>query len=148
MVCARQGRIQPAIHSIHCSGLSVSPRSWCLCGPGRCVVVTLQLPRLIMPLLTLVQGEDNSPASFEKTLSTLSTKIAQTTSRLDQQRQTTRRFKALWTLYSTLAYLFYSIVLALVLGWESWGLKEYAAIGGGPVLYELLSFRIFVNDCF
>ncbi|KAJ5833939.1 hypothetical protein N7474_002250 [Penicillium riverlandense] len=86
------------------------------------------------PLLTLVQGEDNSPASFEKTLSTLSTKIAQATARLDQQRQTTRRFKALWTLYSTLAYLFYSIVLALVLGWESWGVKEYAAIGGGPVL--------------
>jgi hypothetical protein len=68
-------------------------------------------------------------------LSTLSTKIAQSTTRLDQQRQTARRFKALWTLYSTFAYLFYSIVLALVLGWESWGVKEYAAIAGGPVLY-------------
>ncbi|KAJ5378163.1 uncharacterized protein N7496_005572 [Penicillium cataractarum] len=80
------------------------------------------------------KGEDNSPASFEKTLSTLSTKIAQATTRLDQQRQTARRFKALWTLYSTFAYLFYSIVLALVLGWESWGVKEYTAIAGGPVL--------------
>ncbi|OOQ84698.1 putative protein lunapark [Penicillium brasilianum] len=80
------------------------------------------------------KGEDNSPASFEKTLSTLSAKIAQVTTRLDQQRQTARRFKALWTLYSTFAYLFYSIVLALVLGWESWGVKEYAAIAGGPVL--------------
>ncbi|KAJ5577539.1 uncharacterized protein N7459_006503 [Penicillium hispanicum] len=78
--------------------------------------------------------KDNSPAVFEKTLSTLSTKIAEATTRLDQQRQTSRRFKALWTLYSTFAYLFYSIVLALVLGWESWGVKEYAAIGGGPVL--------------
>ncbi|KAJ6112399.1 hypothetical protein N7512_007723 [Penicillium capsulatum] len=80
------------------------------------------------------RGEDNSPASFEKTLSTLSTRIAESTTRLDQQRQTARRFKALWTLYSTFAYLFYSIVLALVLGWESWGVKEYAAIAGGPVL--------------
>ncbi|KAJ5281968.1 hypothetical protein N7478_007340 [Penicillium angulare] len=80
------------------------------------------------------KGEDNSPASFEKTLSTLSTKIAQATTRLDQQRSTSRRFKALWTLYSTFAYLFYSIILALVLGWESWGLKEYAAIAGGPVM--------------
>lgn len=83
-----------------------------------------------------VQGEDNSPASFEKTLSTLSTRIAESTTRLDQQRQTARRFKALWTLYSTFAYLFYSIILALVLGWESWGVKEYAAIAGGPVLCE------------
>ncbi|KAJ5118244.1 hypothetical protein N7448_009959 [Penicillium atrosanguineum] len=80
------------------------------------------------------KGQDDSPASFEKTLSTLSTKIAQATTRLDQQRQTSRRFKALWTLYSTFAYLFYSIVLALVLGWETWGVKEYAAIAGGPVL--------------
>ncbi|KAJ6111362.1 hypothetical protein N7523_007423 [Penicillium sp. IBT 18751x] len=80
------------------------------------------------------KGQDNSPASFEKTLSTLSTKIAQATTRLDQQRQTSRRFKALWTLYSTFAYLFYSIILALVVGWETWGVKEYAAIAGGPVL--------------
>ena len=81
--------------------------------------------------LLTVQGDENSPAVFEKTLSTLSTKIAQATTRLDQQRQRARRFKALWTLYSTFAYLFYSIVL----GWESWGVREYAAIAGGPVLY-------------
>ncbi|KAJ5771063.1 Pyrroline-5-carboxylate reductase [Penicillium nucicola] len=79
-------------------------------------------------------GDDNSAASFEKTLSTLSTKIGQATTQLDQQRQSSRRFKALWTLYSTFAYLFYSIILALILGWESWGIKEYAAIGGGPVV--------------
>ena len=90
-------------------------------------------------LLTLFQGDDNSPASFEKALSTLSAKIAEATSRLDQQRQTSRRFKALWTLYSTFAYIFYSIVLALVLGWETWGIKEYTAIVCGPILYD--SFR-------
>ncbi|KAJ5999543.1 hypothetical protein N7451_007353 [Penicillium sp. IBT 35674x] len=92
------------------------------------------------------KGDDNSAASFEKTLSTLSTKIAQTTTRLDQQRQRSRRFKALWTLYSTFAYLFYSIILALVLGWESWGVKEYAAIAGGPVLIygvRTISARLF-----
>ncbi|KAJ5301639.1 hypothetical protein PENANT_c002G04623 [Penicillium antarcticum] len=92
------------------------------------------------------KGDDNSAASFEKTLSTLSTKIAQATTRLDQQRQSSRRFKALWTLYSTFAYLFYSIILALILGWESWGVKEYAAIGGGPVLIYAVrttSSRVF-----
>ncbi|KGO66815.1 protein of unknown function DUF2296 [Penicillium italicum] len=98
------------------------------------------------PRLRPDMGDDNSAASFEKTLSTLSTKIAQTTTRLDQQRQSSRRVKALWTLYSTFAYLFYSIILALVLGWESWGIKEYAAIAGGPVLIygvRTLSSRIF-----
>ncbi|KAJ5237029.1 hypothetical protein N7489_007120 [Penicillium chrysogenum] len=92
------------------------------------------------------KGDDNSAASFEKTLSTLSTKIAEATTRLDQQRQSSRRIKALWTLYSTFAYLFYSIILALVLGWESWGIKEYAAIAGGPVLIygvRTLSSRVF-----
>ncbi|KAJ5344360.1 uncharacterized protein N7506_002725 [Penicillium brevicompactum] len=80
------------------------------------------------------KGDDNSAASFEKTLSTLSTKIAQTTARLDQQRQSSRRVKALWTLYSTFAYLFYTITITLVFGWDSWGVREYAAIAGGPVV--------------
>ncbi|KAJ5241790.1 uncharacterized protein N7469_000117 [Penicillium citrinum] len=69
------------------------------------------------------RGEDTSPAGFEKTLSTLSSKIAEATSRLDQNRSSARRFKALWTLYSTFAYLFYTIVLALVIGWETWGVR-------------------------
>ncbi|KAH1488418.1 hypothetical protein LV164_008110 [Aspergillus fumigatus] len=80
------------------------------------------------------KGEDNSPAFFEKALSALSTKITQTTSQLDLHRQHARRFKALWTLYTTFAYLLYSIILALVLGWQNWGMTEYAAIIGGPVL--------------
>ncbi|KAL4865912.1 hypothetical protein BDV12DRAFT_173721, partial [Aspergillus spectabilis] len=79
-------------------------------------------------------GEDDSPAFFEKTLSALSTKITQTTARLDLHRQHARRFKALWTLYTTFIYLSYSIILALVLGWKNWGVKEYAAIAGGPVM--------------
>jgi hypothetical protein len=81
------------------------------------------------------QAEDSSPAFFEKTLSTLSEKITRATTRLDLHRQHARRFKALWTLYTTFVYLLYSIILALVLGWQNWGVKEYAAIVGGPVVY-------------
>ncbi|KAL4778413.1 hypothetical protein BJX76DRAFT_352642 [Aspergillus varians] len=80
------------------------------------------------------KGEDDSPAFFEKTLSTLSTKITQTIARLDLHRQHARRFKALWTLYTSFIYLLYSVILALVLGWQNWGVKEYAAILGGPVI--------------
>ncbi|KAL4804100.1 hypothetical protein BDV18DRAFT_35642 [Aspergillus unguis] len=84
------------------------------------------------------KGEDNSPAEFEKTLATLSTKITQTTARLDLHRQHARRFKALWTLYTSFIYLLYSVILALVLGWENWGVKEYAAIVGGPVVIYIV----------
>ncbi|PWY79195.1 hypothetical protein BO70DRAFT_387932 [Aspergillus heteromorphus CBS 117.55] len=84
------------------------------------------------------KGDDTSPASFEKALATLSTKIARATTRLDRHRQHARRFKALWTLYTTFAYLLYSIILALVLGWQNWGISEYAAILGGPVLIYLV----------
>ncbi|KAJ0421124.1 hypothetical protein BJY00DRAFT_111985 [Aspergillus carlsbadensis] len=84
------------------------------------------------------KGEDSSPAFFEKTLSTLSDKITRATSRLDLHRQHARRFKALWTLYTTFVYLLYSIILALVLGWQNWGLKEYAAIVGGPVVIYIV----------
>lgn len=89
----------------------------------------------IYPKLThCCKGEDNSPASFEKALSNLSRKITQTANRLDSTRQQARRFKALWTLYTTFAYLLYSIILALVLGWQNWGIVEYAAVLGGPVV--------------
>ena len=81
------------------------------------------------------QGEDNSPASFERALETLSGKITRANTRLDTHRQNARRFKALWTLYTTFAYLLYSIILALVLGWQNFGVVEYAAIAGGPVVY-------------
>ncbi|KAJ9292651.1 hypothetical protein DTO271G3_8544 [Paecilomyces variotii] len=80
------------------------------------------------------KGEDNSPASFEKALSTLSTKITETSVRLDLYRQRSRRFKALWTLYTIFAYLLYSIILALVLGYQNWGPIEYGAVAGGPIV--------------
>ncbi|KAE8322645.1 hypothetical protein BDV39DRAFT_209587 [Aspergillus sergii] len=80
------------------------------------------------------KGEDNSPASFERALETLSGKITRANTRLDTHRQNARRFKALWTLYTTFAYLLYSIILALVLGWQNFGVVEYAAIAGGPIV--------------
>ncbi|KAL9129386.1 MAG: hypothetical protein Q9217_002150 [Psora testacea] len=60
------------------------------------------------------KGDDASPASFEKTLSTLSAKITKTGSKLDNLRQRSRRFNVLWTLYAGFAYLLYSIILVLV----------------------------------
>ncbi|PGH06109.1 hypothetical protein AJ80_08211 [Polytolypa hystricis UAMH7299] len=87
---------------------------------------------------TSPKGPDNSPASFEKTLSSLSAKIAQTTKRLDSKRQRARRFKALWTLYSTFTYLLVAIILTLVLGWQRWGPVEYSALSGGPVVIYIV----------
>ncbi|KAK2808478.1 hypothetical protein FQN50_004686 [Emmonsiellopsis sp. PD_5] len=88
------------------------------------------------------RGSDNSPAGFEKTLSTLSGKISRATARLDTHRQNARRYKALWTLYTTFAYLLYSIILALVLGWQHWGAVEYSAVAGGPVFIYIVRLSL------
>jgi len=82
--------------------------------------------------------DDTSPASFEKTLSALSTKIAKATSRLESCRQQSRRFKGLWTLYSSFAYILYVAIVALVVGWKNWGPIEYSAVSGGPVIVYLV----------
>jgi hypothetical protein len=84
--------------------------------------------------LTL-QGDDTSPASFERTLSLLSTKISKSSTQLDSLHQRSRRLKALWTLYTSFAYILYSIVVTLVLGWRNWGVLEYGGMIGGPLLY-------------
>ncbi|EFR05448.1 hypothetical protein MGYG_08460 [Nannizzia gypsea CBS 118893] len=80
------------------------------------------------------RGPDNSPASFEKTLAGLSEKIAQSNGSLEVHRQRARRFKALWTLYTTFAYILYALIAVLVLGWEQWGPVEYTALSGSPVV--------------
>ncbi|KAK0717254.1 hypothetical protein B0T26DRAFT_292201 [Lasiosphaeria miniovina] len=82
--------------------------------------------------------DDSSPASFEKTLSTLSTKIAATQAQLDKARATLRRVKVLSTLYLGFAYLVYTIVLLLVLGWQNMGTLEWTGVTGGPVLIYLV----------
>jgi len=97
-----------------------------------------------------VQGQDSSPASFEKSLSTLSKKIAATQTQLDSARSTSRRMRVLWTLYLSFAYLVYAIVLFLVVGFKNLGPVEWTGVAGGPVVIYLIrtavtaffSFRI------
>lgn len=84
------------------------------------------------------KSEDNSPASFEKTLSSLATKISKSQLQLDSLRQRGRRVKALWTLYTSFTYLLCFIILVLVVGWRNWSAWEYTAVSGGPLLYGLL----------
>ena len=87
------------------------------------------------PLIHLdYKGDDASPASFERALSLLSNKISKHSAHLDALRQRSRRLKGLWTLYAGFAYILYTVVLGLVLGWRNWGAKEYTAVAGGPVL--------------
>lgn len=82
--------------------------------------------------------EDSSPASFEKTLSTLSAKIATTQTQLEKTRSNSRRVKVLCTLYLGFAYLVYGIVLMLVVGWKYMGPLEWTGMAGGPVLIYLV----------
>ncbi|KAK3372058.1 hypothetical protein B0H63DRAFT_287665 [Podospora didyma] len=82
--------------------------------------------------------DDASPASFERALSTLSTKIAATQAQLDKLRATARRVKVLSTLYLGFAYLVYAIVAILVVGWQSMGPLEWTGMAGGPVVIYLV----------
>ncbi|KAK8098913.1 uncharacterized protein PG998_012154 [Apiospora kogelbergensis] len=92
------------------------------------------------------KGEDSSPASFEKTLSTLSTKITATQLQLDKVRTRSRRIKVLWTLYLSFAYLVYAIVLILVVGYTNLGVWEWVGMAGGPVLIYVM--RTLTNAYF
>ncbi|KAK8023806.1 hypothetical protein PG993_011872 [Apiospora rasikravindrae] len=83
-------------------------------------------------------GEDSSPASFEKALSTLSAKITATQLQLDKVRTRSRRIKVLWTLYLSFAYLVYAIVLILVVGYANLGVWEWVGMAGGPVLIYVM----------
>lgn len=80
------------------------------------------------------QGQDTSAASFEKLLSSLSTKINKETAKNDSLRQRHRRYRALWTLYSIFAYILAAIILTLVTGWQNWTAVEYTGLAGAPVL--------------
>lgn len=79
------------------------------------------------------RSDSTSAASFEKTLSQLSTKINRYSSQIESFRSKQRRFKALWTLYSAFAYILVAAILTLVTGWPQWGPAEYTAVAGGPV---------------
>ncbi|KAJ9502073.1 hypothetical protein H2202_002137 [Exophiala xenobiotica] len=81
----------------------------------------------------LWKGDANSPASFERALSKLSSQVTAANLALDTTRSRARRAKALWTLYTTLTYLLYTLVVVLVLGPEAWSWYHYAGLAGGPV---------------
>lgn len=77
-------------------------------------------------------------ASFEKTLSTLTGKIARSTARNDLLRQRSRRVRVMWTLYAGFAYILAALLLIFVTGWRSWGATEISVIAGGPVIIYLV----------
>lgn len=80
------------------------------------------------------KAEGTSAAEFEKTLSSLATKIAKVNTKNDKLRQRARRAKFVWTIYSGFAYILASLILTLVTGYKNWGPVEYTAIAGGPLL--------------
>lgn len=87
-----------------------------------------------MPSFWPFGRDDTSAASFEKTLSQLSTKINAAAASTDRLRSTQRRLKALWTLYASFAYILVAAILLLVTRVENWNAYEYGAVGSGPVL--------------
>ena len=88
-------------------------------------------------------GKDNtSAASFEKALSQLSAKINKATAQNDNFRQRQRRYKVLWTLYTTFAYILVAAILTLVTGYQRWGAPEYTAVVGSPVFIFLIRMAL------
>jgi endoplasmic reticulum junction formation protein lunapark len=87
-----------------------------------------------MPSLWPFGRDDSSPASFEKALSKLATQITASTISLEKTRTRAHRSKAFWTLWSTLAYLIYTTIIALVLGPKQWSIPHYAGLGGAPIV--------------
>ncbi|KAF7865263.1 hypothetical protein EAF04_006240 [Stromatinia cepivora] len=82
--------------------------------------------------------EDNSPASFEKTLSALAEKISKSQAQLESRRLRGRRVKALWTLYSSFAYLVMFVIVILVIGWKNLTALEYTGLAGSPLIIYLI----------
>lgn len=82
--------------------------------------------------------EDNSPASFEKTLSALAEKISKSQAQLESRRLRGRRVKALWTLYSSFAYLVVFVIVLLVIGWKNLTALEYTGLAGSPLIIYLI----------
>ncbi|CAD0099004.1 unnamed protein product [Aureobasidium mustum] len=81
------------------------------------------------------KGHDaTSAASFEKLLSSLSTKINKESARNDRLHQRQRRYKVLWTLYTTFAYLLAATILILITGLPNCTAVEYTGLAASPLL--------------
>ncbi|KAI7782909.1 hypothetical protein LA080_012782 [Diaporthe eres] len=82
--------------------------------------------------------DNSSTASFEKILSVLSTNITNTQARLERARASSRRVRLLCTLYLSIAYLIYAIVVLVVIGTKNIGAYEWSGLAGGPVFIYLV----------
>lgn len=82
--------------------------------------------------------DNSSTASFEKILSVLSTNITTTQARLEKARASSRRVRLLCTLYLSIAYLIYAIVVLVVIGGKNIGAYEWSGLAGGPVFIYLV----------
>lgn len=99
------------------------------------VVVEGKLPfTLCQPCWLTNRQSDSSAASFEKALSKLSAQIGTATVSLDKTRARNRRAKAIWTLYTSLAYLLSVLILVLVIGPQNWDIPHYGGLIGAPAL--------------
>ncbi|KKA31058.1 hypothetical protein TD95_002555 [Thielaviopsis punctulata] len=84
------------------------------------------------------RGDASSTATFEKALSTLSSKITAAQVQLDATLSRARRVKVLSVLYLTFAYLVYVIVSFLVVGSQKMGTVEWTGVAGSPVVIYVL----------
>ncbi|KAB8338890.1 hypothetical protein FH972_021832 [Carpinus fangiana] len=98
------------------------------------------VPRCL--LTKLLQRSASPTSSFEKTLSTLADRISKTTAHRDALLSSRRRWKVLWTLYTTFAYLLFSVILVLVTGRAYWSYAEYGAVAGGPIVIYLVRLAL------
>ncbi|KAK6341671.1 hypothetical protein TWF696_008739 [Orbilia brochopaga] len=89
-------------------------------------------------------GQDNSPGAFEKKLSSLATQILDHEKRLNSLRTRGRRLKALWTLYTIIAWVIYATILGLVVGLDRANVYQLAGLGGSPFVFYLVR-RIIKN---
>ncbi|ETN47126.1 uncharacterized protein HMPREF1541_01316 [Cyphellophora europaea CBS 101466] len=81
----------------------------------------------------LWRNDASSPASFEKALQKLSSQITAANLSVDTTRSRARRVKALWTLWTTITFLLYALIITLVLGPHNWSLPHYSGLVGAPV---------------
>ncbi|KAI9690105.1 MAG: hypothetical protein M1820_010010 [Bogoriella megaspora] len=79
-------------------------------------------------------GSDTSAASFEKTLSSLSTKISKSSTKNDSLRKSERQLKVWWTLWTGFAYILAALILTLVTGVRNWGAVEISVLAGSPLI--------------
>jgi endoplasmic reticulum junction formation protein lunapark len=64
----------------------------------------------------------------------LSSQITAATQSLETTKSRARRIQALWTLYTTVTYLLYTLIIALVLGPQKWAIPHYAGLAGAPLV--------------